>query len=307
MNDRIIFFSKQDISLVTKALSSPIRQQILQLLYNRKMNILQIAEALKIHQSTCTQNIQILEKAGLVKSEMSAGEKRGAQKICTTSIEEVVISIQNENVQNDKVIETDMPIGLFNACDIHPPCGLVSETELIGYFDHPETFMEPHRATAQLIWFSHGFLEYGFPNKLPKGAKIKEICIKAEICSEYPGANENWPSDITVWMNGKEVGTWTSPGDMADKRGRLTPSWWLSEDSQYGFLKSWRITKEGSFTDGNRCSDITLDDLDIENHRHYVVKIGIKNNATNRGGLNLFGSNFGNYDQNIKLITYLDE
>ena len=42
-----------------------------------------------------------------------------------------------------------------------------------------------------------------------------------ELSSEVPGTNANWPSDITLWVNEIEIGTWTSPGDFGDKRGVL--------------------------------------------------------------------------------------
>ena len=44
-----------------------------------------------------------------------------------------------------------------------------------------------------------------------------------ELSSEVPGTNADWPSDISIWVNDVKVGTWTSPGDYGDKRGRFTP------------------------------------------------------------------------------------
>ncbi|MEI3204121.1 MAG: hypothetical protein V8S73_05705 [Lachnospiraceae bacterium] len=35
-----------------------------------------------------------------------------------------------------------------------------------------------------------------------------------EICSEAPGYKEDWKSDLTLWVNDVEVGTWTCPGDL---------------------------------------------------------------------------------------------
>ena len=42
-----------------------------------------------------------------------------------------------------------------------------------------------------------------------------------------------------VW----ELGTWTSPGDFADIRGKYTPDWYPDNLNQYGLLKTIRITK----------------------------------------------------------------
>ena len=93
--------------------------------------------------------------------------------------------------------------------------------------------------------------------------------LSAELSSETPGTNRNWLSDVTVWINGVEIGSWTSPGDFGDRRGKLTPEWWKLEGSQYGLLKNWSVTADGSFVDGVRISDVRIQDLalDLESGR----------------------------------------
>ena len=126
-----------------------------------------------------------------------------------------------------------------------------------------------------------------------------------EICSEAPNYNEDWPSDITLWINDREVGTWTSPGDMGGKQGQLTPSWWLDRYTQHGFLKTWTVTNEGSFIDGVQISDVTLSKLGIEPSEPVIaVKIGNKPNCQHPRGFNLFGRKFGNYPQDIVLTMH---
>jgi len=128
--------------------------------------------------------------------------------------------------------------------------------------------------------------------------------LSMELSSETPGTNKDWLSDITMWINKVEIGTWVSPGDFGDKRGKYTPSWWKLEGSQYGLLKHWSITDEGSFIDGVRISDIKLSDLNIPEHHSIRMKIGVKDDAVHMGGMNIFGRGFGNYDQGIVLRTY---
>jgi len=98
-----------------------------------------------------------------------------------------------------------------------------------------------------------------------------------------------------------EVGSWTSPADFGGERGLLTPEWWETKDSQYGQLKIWSVKKEGSFIDGRRISSVQIDDLSIEKKTFIEVRLGVKSDATNVGGLNIFGERFGNYPQPIVL------
>ena len=117
-------------------------------------------------------------------------------------------------------IEVAMPLGLYTSCEVSAPCGLCSTEGIIGLLDVPDTFLDPDRMKAGLIWFTRGFVEYQFPNnaKLAKH-EIKRLEFSMELSSEVPGTSADWPSDITLSVNGKDVGTWTSPGDFGDKRG----------------------------------------------------------------------------------------
>ena len=130
-------------------------------------------------------------------------------------------------------------------------------------------------------------------------AEIDALEFSMELSSEVPGTNANWPSDVCVWVNHVLVGTWTSPGDFGDKRGVYTPRWWKLEGSQYGHLKTWKITERGTFLDGEKASDVTLDQLHLADHHSIRLRIGIDEHAEHPGGMNIFGKGFGNYDQDI--------
>ncbi len=299
MDTSVYIANPEDIEPIARALNSGLRRRIIRLLADGAMNIGQIASALSLPQSTCTVNVQLLEHAGIIKTEQVAASK-GSQKLCSLSCSEIVIPLLDlVRPAKDSGVEIEMPIGLYTDFNVSSPCGLVSDTEVIGFFDHSGSFYDPRRSVASLIWFTGGFLEYRFPKNIPELDRILSISICCELCSEFPGYKTDWPSDLTLWLNGIEVGTWTSPGDMGGKRGRFTPEWWTLRDSQYGFLKSWKVTREGSFIDGVSVSDVSLTSLDIAGHTSIVVRIGIKENAKNRGGMNVFGKGFGNYDQGI--------
>jgi predicted transcriptional regulator len=158
---------------------------------------------------------------------------------------------------------------------------------------------------AALIWFGKGYIEYKFPNNAKLiNAGVESIEFSMELSSEVPGTNLNWPSDITLGLNNVPVGTWTSPGDYGDKRGVYTPNWWKLEGSQYGKLKTWRINHKGTYIDGIRISDVTIDALDLEKHHSIRLRIGIDPAARHPGGVNIFGRGFGNYDQDIVMRLY---
>jgi predicted transcriptional regulator len=289
---------------VLKGLASELRVRILELLREQSMNVNELTRALEMPQSTVATNVQILETAGLIRTE-TVKARKGSQKICHNVYEEMLIQFPQTRKSEDDLIEVEMPIGLYTSYEVSAPCGLCSTEGIIGYLDVPDDFLNPGRMKAGLLWFEKGHVEYKFPNNsLYKDKPIKKIELSAELSSETPGTNKNWLSDITVWINDVEVGYWTSPGDFGDRRGNLTPLWWKLEGSQYGLLKHWIVTDEGSFVDGVHVSDVTLEALNIAAHHSIRVRIGIKEGAEHLGGLNIFGRGFGNYDQDLVLRLF---
>ncbi|MDR2477185.1 MAG: helix-turn-helix domain-containing protein [Treponema sp.] len=306
MSQNILFASLEDIPLIARALDSELRRKMLRLLQQSNLNIKQLCEALNIPQSTCTMNVQILEKANLIHTQFTPAETKGSQKLCSIRYEKIMLPLTGKmEFQKSDRIETEMPIGLFYDFRVSAPCGLVSAAEIIGYYDVVSSFLDPSRGGAELIWFSSGYLEYRFPKNFKDSAEIASIEFSAELCSEYPGHKDVWPSDITLWINGQDAGTWTSPGDMGGKRGLLTPQWWNTNDTQSGFLKTWKIDEEGSWMDGQRISAATLADLKVYDYDSITLRLGVREDAKNRGGINIFGSKFGNHPQDLKLVINL--
>jgi len=290
----------QKLEAVTKALGSETRLEILRFLSAHTCSLLEIAEALNLPPSTATLHINVLEKAGLIETDLRPAT-RGLQKVCARVFDRVVIQLPAEYEPEDTTVEVSMPIGAYTDINIVPTCGLAGELGIIGHLDDPSTFYEPDRIYAQLLWFRRGYVEYRFPNRLPPNVVLDDVEISFEVCSEAPLHHADWPSDITVWIGSIEVGTWTSPADFGGERGALTPAWWDSQNSQYGLLKVWKVTNNGSFVDGIQVSKVSLNSLWLKPGDPIPVRIGIKDNAVNIGGLNLFGSKFGNYPQDIVL------
>lgn len=300
----ILVINSNEESRVLKGICSELRIKILQCLRDESLNINDLARLLDIPQSTVAINVQILEKASLIRTE-TIKAKKGNQKICHGLYQEIVLQFPKSKKDENNVIEVEMPIGLFTGYDVSPPCGMCSKESIIGFLDVPDEFLNPDRMKAGLLWFEKGFVEYKFPNNsLYKGNSLTKLELSAELSSEIPGTNPDLLSDITVWINDTEIGLWTSPGDFGDKRGKLTPSWWKLEGSQYGLLKQWSVTHDGSFVDGVKISDVTLTDLTLKDHHSIRVRIGVKDTARHLGGLNIFGKGFGNYDRDIVLRLY---
>ncbi|WP_274654775.1 ArsR/SmtB family transcription factor [Paenibacillus humicola] len=299
--NRILSTNIDEFIHIAKALSTDLRIEIFKELLHRSMNVVEISEKFGIPASTAAINIKKLEDAGLIQTEMIPGT-RGTQKSCSARYSRIVVDFSHFRApKTHPFVEVSLPIGQFFDSQISAPCGILSDQSIIGEMDEPRSFFEPERIHAQLIWFRRGFLEYRFPNRVPRGAVIRNLELSMEICSEAPLYNSDWPSDITLWINGKEVGTWTSPGDFGGERGLLTPDWWGTENTQYGLLKTWRVHGEGSFIDGRNISSLNIDELELDDKPYLTVRIGNKPDAVNEGGINLFGRKFGNYETDLKL------
>lgn len=292
----------ENLDGVLKALASQPRRRILLLLADRLQNVSEIASALGLPVSTANLHVNVLEEAGLLLTEHRPAS-RGLQKLCTRAYDEIVVRLPVRDAGNptEDVVEVAMPIGAYVDCAAAPSCGLAGELGIIGMLDDPGSFYDPDRVHAQLIWFEKGHLTYRFPNRLPPRATLTSLTVSCELCSEAPLHHDDWPSDITLWINGVEVGTWTSPADFGGQRGSLTPDWWESHNSQYGMLKVWRVNHDGAWVDGVACGDVTLEALGIGSERSLDVTIGVKADANHVGGLNLFGRGFGNYPQDLVL------
>lgn len=283
-----------------KALASEPRLAILAYLDDRIVNVNEIADALGMSPSSATNHIRTLEEAGLIRTEVKPAT-HGLQKLCARTFDQLLIQLPRIRNQSHKTITVPMPIGAYSDFDVSPTCGLASEHQIIGIMDDPASFYEPDRIHAELIWFRAGYLEYRFPNNLPAGAVLQNLDLSFEVCSEAPLHHLDWPSDITLWINDVEVGTWTSPSDFGGERGQLTPMWWEEKDTQYGVFKTWKVTNQGAFIDGLGLGPTSLADLEINAQSFIKVRIGVKPDAYNVGGINIFGGKFGNYPQPIIL------
>lgn len=283
-----------------KALANETRISVLRYLSDRVVPVNVIAADLGIPASTATMHIAILERAGLLHTEMRPAV-RGLQKVCARTYDELVIGLPHDSRDQRVQVEHSMPVGGYSESRVEPTCGLAGSDGLIGYLDDPSSFYEPERLGAQLVWFHSGYLEYRFPNRVPGQGRVTAVQLSAEVCSEAPLHDPEWPSDISVWINDVHLGAWTSPGDFGGERGRFTPSWWEEKDSQFGVLKRWRVSASGTTVDGMPLSGVTLPELQLRPSEPIRVRIGVEPGAVHVGGINIFGRGFGNYPQDLVL------
>ena len=283
---------------VYEALASNVRINIIQLLAKNKMNIKELAAELGLSSAIVTMHIKKLEEAKLIKT-----EKVGQQKISSLRVDKIEVNFPEKIFNAFDTRESTIPVGHYTNYSVEPTCGLATLNDFIGPVDEPKYFMDPSRMDARILWFTKGFVEYQSPNFLSSTEKLEMLEISMEISSEFPFSNDNWPSDITFTLNGVELGTWTSPGDFADIRGKYTPDWYPDNLNQYGILKTIRIMNHGTYMEGDPLSEISISD--IPSHEEtWHLKIEVKEDAKHIGGCTLFGKGFGNYDQDIKIKTF---
>ncbi|SFS05285.1 ArsR/SmtB family transcription factor [Anaeromicropila populeti] len=291
---------------IFKALGSDVRVNIVKILLEKKeMNMNELASNLKITNGALTNHVKKLEDAGIVQV-VSEYTGHGNQKVCRVNLDKILIDVISEE-QDDmhNIYDTEVKVGHFSDYMIYPTCGLATSENLVGEVDDPRYFSHPDRINASILWFTKGYIEYIIPNLLPVSQKINQITLSAELSSEAPGINNDWPSDISFYLNDVCIGNWTSPGDFGDVKGIFTPDWWFPNWNQYGLLKLIVINEKGTFIDGLKISDVSIAQFNLDYRSTIRFKFAVNNDARYIGGLTIFGNSFGNYGQDIKVrINY---
>ncbi|THE15596.1 ArsR family transcriptional regulator [Enterococcus hirae] len=288
---------------VYEALASETRLNILQYIGSGKKSISEIAQKLQISSAMTTRHVQQMEDAGLLDSERGVGANRN-KKMVFLKIDDIHICFPEKIYPAYKLYSTDLSIGHFTDFFAEPTCGLATTQEIVGKIDDPKYFLDSNRVNAALMWFSRGFVEYKIPNLLQTQEEPELLEISLELASEFPVSNNNWPSDISIFVNDVKVAVYTVPGNFSDTRGRLTPPWWNDRFSQYGLLKHIRINKLDTDIDGESYSNVTIHDLNLHGSPFIKLRLEIEKEAKHQGGLTLFGKGFGNHDQNIRILVY---
>lgn len=303
----LYFKSISEAEDVFKALSTPMRLKIMEMIYeNDQLSMNDLAESLGLTNSAISMHVGKLVDAGLVKIHTTSG-KRGTMKIVRPRYDRLMIDLCPEK-EAKKCYTDDIKIGYFTSFSATPTCGMATAKKIIGELDDPRSFSFPERFEASILWIASGHVEYNLPNHLQAGQTLTELQISFEISSEAPETNEDYPSDIYFSINGKSLGTWISPGDYGARKGYISPVWWPEPLNQYGLLKTLIINSEGTFIDGGaQISDTTIYDLNIDYTSFISFRIEVPKDTANCGGLTLFGEDFGDHNQAIKVKMFYDE
>ncbi len=303
MRDIYLNFDDIDkIEEISNALSSSFRLKIIQLLMADSFSLQELANKLDLAMSTVSFHIKILKEAGIVKV-LPSPSKKGNEKNISLNVETILFNVASSIKASNKTYLIELPIGSFSSYDIVPPCSICTDKEVIKPLDDPLIFDSSYRMESQLLSFSKGWIEYSILTHEFRSHKINSITFSMEICSECPNYNEHWKSDITFWVNNIEVTTFRSMGDYGGRRGNFTPQWWANYSTQYGMLVNLTINNEGTFINGEKVGDITLKEVNPTKNLILSFKIGVKENARYVGGVNIFGKNFGDYQQGINFIV----
>jgi len=337
MASRDMYIEGLDVAQVVKALSSEVRLRILNLLDEREMNIQMLEERLHLSKTAVINHVNVLEEAGFISTRYVPGTV-GNQKMCTKLYDRLIFNFTPQCDSNERhpYYETEIKPGNFFDFQIYPPCGLADERHIILRWDDPDVFYDPERIKASLIWCSYGYVEYRIPLNIPFGdlgqlhmAILLEIGAQGGLVWEKgeertyrdelalpPSVDRmqirDGTSDITFWLGGMELGTVTvSEHSRYQHGGRYTPKWWRG--SGYGQMLSIDISKNGVTIDGQYTSALTFEQvltangLDRTNltaregipSQYLSFRVGIKPDAKNISGFNIFGKGFGNYSGDI--------
>lgn len=289
-----------------KALGSDVRVAIVRLLQSHPgMNMKDMAQKLGITGGALTSHVKQLEKCGLIKVTQEAAS-HGNQKVASLAVDKILINLEKK-VRMDNEMTSDIWVGHYANYRVFPTCGLASARQLLGQVDDTRFFSHPDRYEADILWLAKGYVEYVIPNFIPSNQRIVGLVVSAELSSEAPGVNENWPSDISFYINGKKIGCWTSPGDFGDKRGVFTPEWWYPRWNQYGLFKVIEINEKGTYVDGMQVSSVSMREFQFDSTSEIRFRFSVDEDAEHVGGLTIFGKSFGNYAQDIRVTIRYEE
>lgn len=290
------------IAKICNALSSEVRLKMIEQLQHEPLTVPELAKKNFLSVSATVYNVNCLYESGIIDIVYHQA-KGGSVRTCYRMLKDVYINLfLPYDLQDETEVSYSMGVGQFVNCEGSTDCSFVT-TEKLYHVSWNNVFIR-ERFDAQLFFSLNGTVTYAFPSNFATMHNCTELNISLEICSETFEYDNSWKSDITFWINGVELFTYTSPADFGGRRGLLNPNWWKLNASQHGELKVIKITGKGTFLDGELVNkNVTIDCLDLKSSPAVLFKLGNKPDAEYVGGFNIFGSKFGDYPQDIVLTA----
>ena len=308
---------------VIKALSSEVRLQILDMLTHEDLNIQTIAQKLGISKTAALMHINLLEKAGFINTVYRNGPT-GNQRICHKVYDRLVFDFDDMHGADDEqnYYEAEIPVGNYFAFDVWAPCGLAKVNRLIHHWDDPAVFCEVDRINATLFWTAFGYVEYLIPLRtLFDDKRVSRVKFSFESSAAHMVANHKslvlpdnisrdrlTPdlTDLTMWVNGIEVGSCLVESGNDRESAALTPAWWQTKPC-HGKKISLSIAEDGCYINKQRVSDVTSNEVLSCRKDFITLRIGIKPDAQHINGFFLFGKDFGSYNMDLKAKFYISD
>jgi predicted transcriptional regulator len=320
MSAKTLHIEGNNVTRVVKALSNDIRIRILQMLSDSDMNVQQIAARLTLSKTAVLTHLNILEESGFVKSQYLSGSV-GNQRICSCVYEKLVFDFIPGKYDDEGVYyESEIPVGNFFDFEAYAPCGLATQHNIIKKWDDPSVMCDVQRVSADLVWTAFGYYEYKLPvSPLFADKKVTGIDIELEI-SAHPLVSKHkmvslppymtseritdGVSDVTFWLNGVELGTQTIEAGLDAEKSVYTPTWWRTQPC-HGVWVKVVVNQKGVFLGGRKVSGTTY--LDVCRDDPFIsFRVGIKEDAAHTSGIMIFGKNFGRYDKQIIVKTFIE-
>lgn len=283
-----------------KTLGSDVRIDIIKLLLkNKDMNLNELAARLNITNGALTSHIKKLEDCGIIKITNEA-TGHGNEKHCQVCLDKVLIDIAGAELPSD-IYEANVLVGQYSDYQVEPCCGLATQEGFLGELDNIRYFSHPDRMLTNLLWFQKGFVEYLLPNFIPTAHVINEITIQVELAPIVTSCDASLASEVEFYLNQISIGKFTLAGDIGKDSGIYTPNWFDYSWKQHGVLKQISIKKDGTFIDGIKLSDVTIDSFELDYSSILKFKVAVASDSKYLSGITLYGKGFGNYNHDIRV------
>lgn len=283
-----------------KALGSETRIAILELLIEKgPMRMTKIAQELQITGGALTTHVRMLNEAGILLIQTKGG-RHGIQKVCSVNNERILIEAPMRT-QGQQVYEADIDIGQFLDCEASAPCGIATTDRQLRPHGDPSSFSDPERLRAGVLWLSKGFVEYAVPSFVKAGQKLTKLELALEVAAGAPKDTGDETTDLHLMLNERELGTITLKPSRDNMVGKANPAWWSSDYRQRGGTHLVTVDATGTYVDGERLSNTTLDDLDISGKRSMPLRIAT---VPGKPGFTLFGRGFGGQAYGIRVRSH---